>query len=113
MCDTAPGMLSGAGASGQTDAAYGRELDLSPWCYLVARWILVWATSPNRCVQLLAQKSTPQPQTQGECSMKEEEKANHFRYIALDIHRVGLRQVLFGGGGGESRGERDTASILN
>ena len=45
--------------------------------------------------------------------MKEEEKANHFRYIALDINRVGLRQVLFGGGGGESRGERDTASILN
>jgi len=99
----------------------GERSDLNPWCYLAARWILVclhlrrykWASSPNRCVQLLAQKSTPQPQTQGECSMKEEEKASHCRYIALDINRVGLRQVLFGGGGGESRGERDTASILN
>jgi hypothetical protein len=61
-CDSAPGMLSGAGASGQADAAYGRECSLSPWCYLAARWILVclhlrrykWATSPNRCVQLRA-----------------------------------------------------------
>jgi len=29
------------------------ESDLNPWCCLVARWILVWATSPNRCLQLL------------------------------------------------------------
>ena len=29
-CDTAPGMPSGAGASGQTDAAYGRELGSQP-----------------------------------------------------------------------------------
>jgi len=32
-------------------------------CYLVARWNLVWASSPNRCVSLTARKSTPQRQT--------------------------------------------------
>jgi len=47
---------------GKPTPPMGETSDLSPWCYLVARWILVWALSPNRCVQLFARKSTPQPQ---------------------------------------------------
>ena len=54
----------------------------------MARWILVWTLSPNRCVSLTAQKSTPQLQTQGECSVSEERNASPLRrYVALDIHK--------------------------
>jgi len=57
-------------------------------CYLVARWILVWTLSPNRCVSLTARKSTPQPSNQGESSMNAEGNTRvSRRYIALDIHK--------------------------
>jgi hypothetical protein len=48
-----PGMPSGAKPSGRAEVDYGRTV--SPCCYLGARWTLVWATSPNRCVPLAAQ----------------------------------------------------------
>ena len=43
--------------------------------------------------------------------MEDEQKASTNRYIALDIHRVGLRQVLFCGGRGEPGRGGDPAAM--
>jgi hypothetical protein len=75
--DNAPGMPTGAGAFGRTDAAYGMDKPV----LLLGRPVdsRLGLLSPNRCVQLSARKSTPQssteecvsmlmPSTEGSCS---------------------------------------------
>jgi hypothetical protein len=58
--DHRTGDASGAGASGQAVADYGKLYSTSPSDYLAARWIFVWVSNPYRCVSLLVLKFTPQ-----------------------------------------------------
>jgi len=82
LCDSAPGMPSGAHRPdvlreehpGRLTPPMGESSDLNPWCYLAARWILVWASSPYRCIQLLPENPRPNHKFKESVAWKKEKK---------------------------------------
>jgi len=100
------GMPSGAGASGQADAAYGRELGSQPVVLLSRPVDSRLGYEPESVFATLCPKiHAPTKTTKESVAWKKEKKQVAAKYC------IGYSQVLFCSGGCGSRGERDTVSL--